>query len=1007
MTTQKGRNFLSVGIKRTALSLALGACFVGAVQAQSAVGSIFGDTKAGSTVTIQSGQTGVTRTITSDATGRFTFGQLPPGSYKVTSDGVTRDVVVKVGTGSPVSFAAAASGSATTLDTVLVTGSGAINPIDVSSVESTTVFTAEQINALPVAQNITAVALLAPGTVKGDSGIGNGNLASFGGSSVAENGYYINGFDVTNIRNFISYADLPFQAIAQQQVKTGGYGAEYGRSLGGVINLVTKRGSNEWHYGGGVFYQPSWGRDSGKDVITRSQSALENGDIYSAYRSDNEYESLNYNAYASGPLIKDRLFFFALVEGRGDQDDVYGTETSYRDRNNSPTGMLKLDWYITDDHLLEFTGIYNKTKTKRTTYSYSSGKYVGVHQDKNSDLEFENGGKVGILKYTGYLTDNFTLSAQAGYLKSTDNYQTPEGLPGSECVRAFDSRVSAGTTTYIGCWNTDQTFIRDADFGPDEDERKAYRLDAEWQLGDHRLRFGYDTETFTSSHAGQTYTGGAYWRHFRTGAAETRQVNGVAIGPNTNYARRWDSRTTSAAYDVENVAYYVEDSWQVTDNFMAYLGLRSEQFENKNAAGVAFVKSDHEIAPRLGFAWDVNGDSTFKVFGNAGRYYIPVAANTNIRASGGEVIIEDYFLSTGVDVATGLPVGLGAQIGPTNVNGTLDPPNPASIATTNLKPMYQDEFILGGQIALNDSWTVGLRAIMREVKSGMDDYCSHQPFLSWAEDNNKPDIDLDSIPGCFIMNPGSDVSLAFDSDGDGVVEVNNISSSYFGLPKYRRKYSAMEFFWEGSGGDKWYVQGSYTYAKSKGNVEGYVNSTLEQDDAGLTQDFDHKLFEDGSFGYLPNDRRHTVKMFGTYRITDEWRIGGNLLIQSGRPVNCQGFIPLDDPSVGIDAGNLALYSGSSFYCLKPDGVTRELSRRGEFGRTPWIWTFDASVAYTPNWADKRLTLQVDVFNLFNRQQVTEYSEGTESSRGIYNPNFLNDLNYQAPRQLRFSVRYDY
>src|SRR5690606_12162654 len=223
-----------------------------------------------------------------------------------------------------------------------------INPIDVSSVESTTVFTAEQIEQLPVASNITAVALLAPGTVKGDSGFGN--LASFGGSSVAENGYYINGFDVTNMRNMLSFADVPFQAIAQQQVKTGGYGAEYGRSLGGVISLLTKSGSNEWHFGGSVEWSPDWGREAGKDVLTRNTEA---GDPLFVYRSDNTSDSVVYSAYASGPIIKDRLFFFALVEGRDTEVNSFGQDTSLRTEDTDPQYIVKLDWNISDNHVLE------------------------------------------------------------------------------------------------------------------------------------------------------------------------------------------------------------------------------------------------------------------------------------------------------------------------------------------------------------------------------------------------------------------------------------------------------------------------------------------------------------------------------------------------------------------------------------------------------------------------------------------------------------------------------
>lgn len=101
-------NYLAEGLKRSALTVALGLCFVGGVQAQSSVGSIFGQAKANESVAVTSVDTGASRTITAGADGRFTFSQLPPGRYSVVSNGVTRNVEVKVGAGSSVSFTAEA-----------------------------------------------------------------------------------------------------------------------------------------------------------------------------------------------------------------------------------------------------------------------------------------------------------------------------------------------------------------------------------------------------------------------------------------------------------------------------------------------------------------------------------------------------------------------------------------------------------------------------------------------------------------------------------------------------------------------------------------------------------------------------------------------------------------------------------------------------------------------------------------------------------------------------------
>ena len=91
---------------------------------------------------------------------------------------------------------------------------------------------------------------------KRQANAGFGSLPSFGGSSVAENQYYVNGFNITNTFKNLNFAQVPFEGIAESQIKTGGYGAEFGRSTGGVINMITKRGTNEFKAGGSFYWTP-------------------------------------------------------------------------------------------------------------------------------------------------------------------------------------------------------------------------------------------------------------------------------------------------------------------------------------------------------------------------------------------------------------------------------------------------------------------------------------------------------------------------------------------------------------------------------------------------------------------------------------------------------------------------------------------------------------------------------------------------------------------------------
>ncbi len=986
-------------VRRSVLAAAIAITLAqGVVHADLSVGSIFGHTQQGVVVTVVNVDTGLKRELTADANGRFNFSQLPTGRYKVTANGVTRDAVVALGTGTPVSFEDDA-------ERLTVVGAS-INPIDTSSVESGMVITAAQLEKLPVGRDISDVALLAPGTVRGDSGFGK--LASFGGASVAENGYYVNGFDVTNARTFLSYASIPFDAIGEQQTKTGGYGAEYGRALGGVINIVTKRGSNEWKFNASAVWTPSSLTEPGKDVVSRHPGAEPgSSNYYSAYRSDDESEERSLILSAGGPLIQDKLFFFAMVEGRDDSSDTFLKDMSQTSRNRSPNTLVKLDWYLTDDHIFEFTGIRNVEEVDYVLYHNAEDEYfTGRHGTRGLATTVRNGGDVLIGKYTGHFTDNFTFGILAGKLKSDAGYVTPDPLPGEDCpvVDIYDQ--STDDITDVGCWALPDGFdVRTAGFGPDQDERDALRLDGEWVIGTHTLRFGYDDETFTSSRAGTTYSGGAFYRLY-TPLDTPDRWNGVDVDPGAHVVRKRTRERPSGSYEVQNRAIYIEDSFYVTDSVLVYAGLRNESFDNKNADGISFVDAKDMIAPRIGFSWDVNGDASSKLFANAGRYFIPIAANTNIRASNWQYVTTEYYLYDGtVDPRTNAPRQLGTKLGDTLTSGRNSSPVPGTVASTDLEPMLQDELIIGYQRELMQGWTGGVRFIAREVKNGVDDYCGQQAFIDFAADQGYDDFDPETLATCIILNPGRDLSMDMDVANDGELKRVVVPNSYLQLEEYKRTYKALELFWERSRADGWYLQGSYVYAKSQGNSEGLVNSWLESESPGLTNDFDHKVFVDGTNGYLSNDRRHTLKLFGSYELNDEMEVSANLLVQSGRPVSCFGYAPFSEDET--DYAVFERYAASTLYCRNESGE-QVLTQRGQFGRTPWIYSLDVGFSYTPDWAEG-LLFQVKVFNLFDTQRVTEYDEMGDVSLEDTdrNPDFRNDLNYQSPRSVRFTMRYSF
>jgi hypothetical protein len=328
------------GFNRTALAVALGVCFSGAVYGQAnTAGAVGGQAASGDTITITNPATGFSRTVTVGSDGYYRFSSLPIGQYTVTRNGGNaRSVTVNVGISANVDFV---RGGEASLDNVTVVGATLVNPIDVASVESTTILTAEQIQKIPVAQDTTSVALLAPGTVKGDAAFGN--LASFGGSSVAENQYYINGFNITNSFRSLNFAQVPFEAIQEQQIKTGGYGAEFGRSLGGVINQITKRGTNEFEAGGQVVWSPKSLREDVDNFYYANPLVSTDVGKLAEDNSEDTRDSLTTSVWAGGALIQDRLFAYGLISYRNDESDEYGDTTAFTKLNRdakTPSWLL-------------------------------------------------------------------------------------------------------------------------------------------------------------------------------------------------------------------------------------------------------------------------------------------------------------------------------------------------------------------------------------------------------------------------------------------------------------------------------------------------------------------------------------------------------------------------------------------------------------------------------------------------------------------------------------------
>lgn len=967
----------------TRLSLFLFVCFCslisGTLLAQTdAAGQLRGrvldhqnQTLPGAVIEIRHLEKGFTRNAVSQGNGSFQFQSLPIGAYSLR---------ISLAGFAPVEQdrLEVALGGAAVVDFVLVpeelqfsesitVTSSRIKAFDITSTTTGLVLDTKRTETLPVRTNHNAVALLAPGAVQGDSDFGTGDLVSFGGASVGENGYYLNGLNITDIRKGIGAIRYPWEAVDQIQVKTGGTPAEFGRHIGGVVNMVTKSGGNDFSFGVRTIWDP-------RDLTGKNPTAFwpdnDGNEQLIVNNSEDSEEWQDFNVFASGPIVKDKAFFYVLGNPRRYKDTYANINTFYDRKTEGDFWLAKLDWYINPNHSVELLGFNNEQETTTRSFAYSYGQ--GASLDRGATYR-DTGGDVWTVKYNWSVSETLNISAMYGKVDAVDNTRADN----PDLAAYWDSR--SGSWVRLGDWVA-------ASINTKEDERTNLRIDVDWVVGNHSLKLGYDDEDLDIVDL-TTPTGDGYYEYYR---AEADNPYGLAEG--TDYVdRRVFVRGGNTG--TRSSSLYVQDTWLINDRLTLNLGLRNTTFENTTSQGETYVDITDQIAPRLGISWDPFGQGRTKVFANFGRFYMPVSPNTNVRMASGE--LDEHFISYLLDVnPDGSPV-LGDQIAHQVVS---DGQVPASDRLFNQEagPMYADEYMLGYQTQTKSGWRLGARATWRDLVQSIEDVSINYALNNWI-DANMPGAG--HVGGWFplLTNPGSDAVISYDVDGDGTKEIIRLSADELGFPQSERKYLAFEFSAEGRIGDSLLVASSYTWSHNYGNTEGLLRSDTDQSDPGWTTSFDYPELMVNGYGDLPNDRRHQMKLYGSYRLPANLTLGFNGYAISGRPLNSFGVHP--GTNCEDDCYGRIWYGAVSFFT---DGEARP---RGSAGRTPWQTNLDLNLAYKLELGRGALNLKAEVFNVFNFERATQLEEAAEFDSGANQPYYGQPTHWQEPRSMRFSLRY--
>ncbi len=1013
---------LSIAFSAAALTAAV---TVPAMAQSSASGNILGtvEAPAGATIQVTNTETGLKRSIGVESNGRYLITALPLGPYKVElirngKVDKSTDVFVISGQGADASF--------TTVATVQI--SGRRSRIDVSNTNNGANFTARELAKLPITPSLASIIQLAPNTTRGDTRYAAGD--SFGGGGPSENAYYINGFPTTNPLTQLGASELPFGAIAQAQIITGGFGAEFGRSVGGVVNITTKSGTNNWEFGVQADITPDSLRSKSKNYMYGNTGANPTTDgKVRLFRENNTNDSKKLGAYIGGPIIKDKLFMFFAAETT--QTDFSGTNVAFTSNPTVTNGWLeshantdrylaKLDWNINDNHRIEGTFVGDDSGATRETYGYNfltnqRNNVLALKGHWSNDSTANgftpsSGNEFKHVKYVGNLTEDLTLTVATGRskVKHTNEFVLDKGL-----LPATGIASGGNPNPAVPIINPNPVNFNILPAGS-SDTVKASRLDLEYKLGSHTIRGGLDKVELGSNNAGAETPGGATWLYLYTATPNTpismsagprvATASGGQSGTNGYYVRKVVfSTSTSAASDQSSK--YLEDRWQVTKNVLLTAGLRSESFSNRNGDNETFLEQKNELAPRLSGSWDVNGDASFKVFGSAGRYHVQIPTNVTVRGASRATNTQQFYTYSGIDPATGQPLGLVQLTGPRSANNELGQrKDPRTITSQNLKPSFQDEVTLGFEKVASPNLNFGVKGTYRTLQATADDFCDQTPFDEWAARNNVSTANWTYGLGCVILNPGEDQTFLVDfNNGVPALEgknmtVVNMKASDLALPKPKRVYKAIDVFAEHPLRNGWYGKVNYTWSKSEGNTEGQTNSDTGQANVSITAVWDQKYLAEYADGLLPNHREHQVKAFGYYEVTPEVSLGGNFLAASGRPKSCLGIHP--DP-VAQDLG----YGAAYHYCKNAAGVSVP-APRGTNGTYPWDIRLDMNVTYMPAMF-KGLAFKVDVFNVTNRQTAQTIDDTHENGTGTLFNRYGGVLSYTTPRRARLSVEYNH
>jgi outer membrane receptor protein involved in Fe transport len=298
------------------------------------------------------------QTVISDSQGRYRFANLPPGRYTIVVEAMSgfakfeqANVDVYLSKTTAIEIKLQAQGTSATVEVVANTSPA----IDLSSNTTGTNVTTEQFSNLPTQRTVQSLYTIAPTVSR--SGLrdpsGRDSDPSVGGSSGPENNYILDGINTTDPAFGGSGANLPFEFVQEVEVKTGAVGAEYGNTTGGIFNVITKSGTNEYH--GDAFFYGNPASFVRETKFFSSTGAAQNG-----------FSEMDGGFDLGGPIKKDKLWFFGAFNPQR-RENRYLTQTLREEVDNTINSQFyagKVTYGVNQNHTLTFSTFGDFAKMK-------------------------------------------------------------------------------------------------------------------------------------------------------------------------------------------------------------------------------------------------------------------------------------------------------------------------------------------------------------------------------------------------------------------------------------------------------------------------------------------------------------------------------------------------------------------------------------------------------------------------------------------------------------------